>query len=273
MSDLNADPSNYPPGPDYTTIQASIDYADGLSAGFTGQPFYVYRLNSSASGNVVQSSTQILSNFPISRKRLKMGDDSLETDVAQGTYWYKLIADLSTLQVGDICIMNDPVYGLGSTQVAPAGNALAQFVGFAIAEHAPLKAKIGGRLNCYVSIFRPASSPDSSGYEDQTQHGALPLLLTNGQFVLGTSGQQPALIPAGFMPAVRDRGNMYPDQSNNVGTTVWKVYLPPLPGFNLKETDIIATTAGDQYRIINPYRQEAGTIGYQLICMKVKLET
>ena len=54
----------------------------------------------------------------------------------QGILWYDIIADMSPFKVGDVFVLNDPVYGQGSSSVNFSSD---EFKGFSLSDHSPEK--------------------------------------------------------------------------------------------------------------------------------------
>lgn len=185
---------------------------------------------------------------------------SLEAEKQQGIMWYEIVADMSPYKVGDIFVLNDPVYGQGSTSVNFANT---DFVGFALASHAPIKKVLGGRLNCEVTIFRPSTGP-VDGQWDKTKTNALPVVLNNSVYGLEANGATATKIPAGLMSVGRSYGDrnfsQVPADQRKSG---WELYLPALNGFSAREGDHVIGPDGARYIVIIPYTQKVGTTGSQ----------
>lgn len=247
---------------DYASIQERIDHGRGVGANHIGQPYSVYRISSTSSGDVISASNLIQENFNAYRREFEDEDGSLETSFKISTYWYELMADASTLLVGDILIQTDNVYGAGSTLVNYATD---QFDGVCMVNHAPLKKIIGARLDRNATFYRPATVPLPSGDMDSTLNSASPLVLSNGTFSFGTAGQTASKIPVGFMPDMKETGRIFTQTPNMIGNTNWICYVIPLPGVVLREGDRMVTDRGSRYVVVNPYRQEAGVVGSQFV--------
>jgi hypothetical protein len=248
---------------DYAGIQNKLNYGRGKEAKVLGPPFNVYRLNSSSTGAVIAPSNKIATNISARRKKLKTGDASFETDIGPGTYWYEIIADLTQFRVGDVFVLNDPVYGAGFTSV---GFDTLEFEAFAMAGERPTTKAVAGRIDRNITVFRPNFGPDSGGYGKQTLDNDFPIVLNTGTFSLGAVGDTPAQIPAGFMALARPSGGpMFPETPNMTEHTQWRCYVPPLPGFTFREGDRIIAPDESRYVVVHPYRQEAGLVGSQLL--------
>lgn len=243
----------------YAFVQRQIDFGRGEAANKLGQPGSIYRLNGSSSGDLIAVENQIYQNFPIFRKVLH-SDPGLETTTMMEAMFYNLIADLTTLIVGDIWIQTDPFYGKGATL---ADFYTSQFDGICIGSHGPAKKAFGARLDRFVTAYRPTGEPDSNGYYNTTLPAAQPVILVNGQYSLGQVGDVPTRIPVGFM--VRSRMFGKPQFSPGIpGITrfnEWYVYVPPLPGFIFRQGDRIMSYEGTRFTVINPWHQEAGFVG------------
>lgn len=248
---------------DYVTIQQKLDYGRGKEAQVLGPPYDVYRMNSQDSdGNVLISANQIATSVKV-RCKVAYGASirtSLESEKNQGIIWYEICADMSPFLVGDIFVLNDPVYGQGYSSVNFETD---EFKGFALADHSPMKKSLGGRLNCTVQILRPSLLPNSSGQWDRATN-FLPVTLTAGVFELGQVNTIPANIPAGLVALGRSYGSQafmhVPAEQRKSG---WELYMPALNGFNIREGDRIIGTDGAKYIVIIPYTQYVGTTGAQ----------
>ena len=266
---ITGDLASVPSGTDYTTLQSLADFGSGVGAQIIGQPYNIFRI--SQSGDVLQPGNQIFANYPVQRQKLTATDSQgLETSTTQKTFFFSILGDFSNSIVGDCFILNDPVYGVGAT-IVPFPTL--QFIGFFLAIHPVLQKPIGARIDRLVQIYRPAILPDINGYMNTTLQGASPLMLINGLSQLGTPLQSASFIPAGFQPNRRGTGQITEKYTSDIPQhTNWSICLPPLPVasdlgsfFSIREGDIIVSEEGDRYRVIDPYRQDVGSIGYQLI--------
>lgn len=248
---------------DYIKLQYLQNKGWGKGAAHVGQPFSAYRVGASSSGNVIQAGNQLTAALPVYRTKLKPGDPAFETDNTQGTYWFSIEANLTGYQVGDVFVLNDSVYGAGYTSVNYETN---EFEAFCLAGLRPGYTAIGARIDRNITVLRPNDSPDSTGYFKATLDNALPVVLNNGQFSIGDVGAKAAQIPAGFMPIPRPHGGAIFDATPNIPPhTLWRMYVIPLPGFTFREGDRIVGPDESRYVVLNPYRQEAGLVGSQLI--------
>jgi hypothetical protein len=229
-----------------------------------GVPMDLYRLNDSSVGNVIQDSNYLLS-LPVDREPMKRGDPAYESSSRTDVFWFDVMLNGNVTQLGDILVLNDPYYG--TNYVATPGTD--EFVGFCMAAESPIKNYLAARLNFYGQIFRPQVVPNASGYWDQTVTQELPLLLVDGNFVLGQLGQTASLVPMGSMP-FRNRGEIYSAETANMPQKEQRfLYVPPLPGFELLAGDRILTESGSHYVLQSNYHQGVGTVGYQFLIEKL----
>jgi hypothetical protein len=248
----------------YNDIQKLIDMGKGFAAQELGPPYNVFRLQSQdENGNTLIASNQIATSFPVLAK-LAYGASvrtSFESERQQGVLWYEIIADMTNFLIGDIFVLNDPVYGQGYSSVNFETN---QFKGFALADHSPIKKTLGGRLDQCVQIFRLGNGVDSKGRADRTVGSGTPVVLNDGCFSLGTLGSTPAQIPGGLVATGKSYGDrQYDSMPGESRKSGWEVYLPALRGFTVMAGDRIQAADGTRYVVIVPYTQFVGTSGSQ----------
>lgn len=194
-----------------------------------------------------------------------------------GTIWYNILGNIEAFLLGDVFVCTDAAYqpnvsyGAGATLLPGS----LQFNAMALAWHMPVKEPVAGRLERRVGIYRPnpnpsalAGSGDGSTYFKETKDNDLPLVLTSGTFAFGSAGGQASWVPAGFGSTERPAAKLlFPPNNNTPGMTPairYYAYIPPLPGYTPVEGDALVDEEGSRYLVINPYRQEAGVVGYQL---------
>lgn len=247
----------------YDEIQDLIDEGRQLAAEELGPPHDVYRfLNPDINGNVLIAGNKIASLISIYTKIGYGGGirTSFEAEKQQGIIWYEIIADMSPFRLGDVFILNDPVYGAGYSSVNFPTN---EFKGFALADHSPIKKALGGRLNCTVTIFRPSVGPNSNMQWDKNKDWLDPLVLANGAWGLGVRGATPTKVPAGLTAMGRTYGDkMFSSPAAKRGSG-WELYVPALKGFDAQEGDKIVGPDGARYTLIIPYTQKVGATGSQ----------
>jgi hypothetical protein len=247
----------------YIDIQRAIDRGRGAAAQVLGEPSNVFRLVAGANGNYLDSTNKIASPNIFFRgcsaKDIRAG---LESDSRLGTFWFEMIGDMSSFQLGDIFLINDPVYGSGSTLVPWTTT---EFRAICFAQHAPVKKSFGARLNTTIQVRRLTNAAAQNGgkYWQAGQNDGSPVCLVNGQFVLvaGT----PSNIPCGLIATGRTYGEKsFNDDPTNLHKSAWYCYVPPLQGFNFREDDRVIAADGAIYRVLIPYQQQAGAVGSQL---------
>ncbi len=248
----------------YDQIQDLIDMGNGFAAAELGQPYDVYRMvQSDDAGNVLIPINRIASSVKFFTKIAYGGGvrESLETEKNQGVLWYRLIGDLRPFLVGDIFILNDPVYGRGSSSV---NFFTKEYKGFALADHSPIKKSLGGRLNCTVNVLRPSAVPNASGQWDKTRQDAQPVVLSDSVFSLGDVGETPCQLPAGLIAMGRSYGERgFTQVPGEQRKSSWELYMPALNGFNIREGDRIIGPDGARYIVVIPYSQHVGATGSQ----------
>ena len=246
----------------YDDIQDQIDQGRQQAADELGPPHNVYRLNSmDGQGRILIPANKVATvnvyTKIASGTQLK---PALETEKFQGIIWYDVTADMSPFKVGDVFVLNDPVYGQGAAAV---NFPTMEFKGFALADHSPIKKAIAGRLNCTVKILRASAQPNASGQWDKTSDDAKPLILSAGTFSWGNVGAVAAQIPAGLV-ALRSAGDRaFTNVPGEQRKSNWAIYLPALKGFKVREGDKVIGPDGARYIVLVPYSQEVGATGNQ----------
>lgn len=249
--------------PDYVDLQGYFETGRGKAAEIFGVPADIYRLNDSSSGSYLDIENKIATATDLyfkgaTAKELK---SDLETDVRLGSSWYVLIADLSLYQVGDIFLIQDPVFGAGHTAVPWQTS---QYRGFALAQHGETKKSFAARLNTTVKISRPECDPDTGNYFPSGTGGDQ-VLLSNGQFTFGSTTDEGTAIPVGLYASGRTYGSKtFSDVPSDQPKSSWFCYVPPLQGFSFREGDQLTAADGAIYRVLIPYSQDVGACGSQL---------
>ena len=242
---------------------AHIDRGRGIAAQHLGVPFDVYRLNYNSAQNYLDNANLIWSNYNVFRRQKEL-PGVIEGTKVKSLIW-DVIADMSPFLLGDIFIQVDPVYGVGSTQVRFPSN---QILSFCLAMHAPVKKAVGVFLDRVGRVYRPIAGTDASGYLSGDFSNSQPLQLTLGQFTLGTTGSTPTLIPMGVNVSERWRGDIYKGVPATTGIAVWYLYLPPLPGFTIKEGDWVQEPDGALYLVQAPLEEQTGFVGNMMACTR-----
>lgn len=262
----------------YASIQAKIDRGKGKAAQRLGQPFSAYRLTPQSNGDYPTAWATVAENFPIFRRRLR-SERELEAAIANAAMFYDIIGDMTAFLLGDVFVQTDPPYaagvsyGTGATQVdlESPGEKGAQFNGFALSWHPPVRKAAGGRLDRRCRIFRannaPRTLPDMSTYWQTTHPGDLAFVLVNGVMQLAQPGIAGSLVPCGFTSAYRPYGPLPFKPSPPGMTRPFHLfgYLPPLPGYEPREGDALITEDDQRFVIVEPFWQAAGVVGYQLV--------
>jgi hypothetical protein len=248
-------------------IQRHIDRGRGKAALRLGMPHSVYRLQNNTSVNYLDPANIVALNVPIfwhmgvvvkDYEGPKLGPLSME-----------VIGDFTNYEIGDVFIRTDPYYGQGSTTVPWDQD---EFLGFALASHAPVHKTLGGWLNHYAMIYRPEGAPDANGYYSTDTSSSQPLALVNGIFTFEAPGSLPAFIPSGWTSHERLYGMMFSGVPTSTPMSRWLAYLPVLPGYVPREGDRIQFQDGSSYVVIHPYAQNTGFVGSQIICDRVGVD-
>ncbi len=253
----------------YQHIQRRIDFGRGRAAEHLGQPFSVYRVQANSATNYLDAENLVAANFPVFyRQRAANGFGGSFEGGMPGVPLWDIVANMDGFIVGDVFVQTDAAvptgYGPGATLV---NYPTIELEGFCFGFHGPVKKSIGARVERLAQIYRPAQTPTTSnGYFDLSLDLMRPVLLQNGNFVLGTNGQSgAALIPVGWEPPSarlgRDLFEQIPDATK---LSMYVLYLPPTAGFTLKEADRIQFQDGSRYVVDKPYEQQSGFVGTRI---------
>lgn len=265
---------------DYATIQAKIDRGKGKAARKLGQPFNVFRIETESTGDFPEAWSEIAHSIPVFRRML-VGQGKIETAIKNATLFYDIIGDMSDFVLGDVFRQDDPPYvpgvsyGAGATKIAGA----MEFNAFGFAWHPPVRLAIGGRIDRRCMIYRPSLDPkpllDGTPYWKSLHDGDRPLILKDGHFSFGGAGARGSFVPVGLSSAYRPYGKeaYEPAPPGMLRPSHWFAYLPPLPGYHPVEGDALITEDDARYVIVEPYFQEAGVVGSQLMLDRTGAET
>lgn len=251
----------------YVHAQNLIDKGRGKAALRLGQPYDVYRLQPNAAQNFLDPVNRIATGVLI----LRRPDRSLAN--VEGTLLtlvpWETVGDFRNWLVGDVFLQNDEIFGEGYTLVDYSS---LEFDAFCLAFHGPVKKTMGARLDRTCRIIRPLETgTDPNGYLSGDISKGAPLKLANGKFVFGSQSEaitDGALIPVGFASHTRARGDILSEIPSTTGVAIFMLYLPPLPGYTVREGDRIEAGDGSRYVVQNPYEQEAGMAGSQITCTR-----
>lgn len=242
-------------------IQAAIDKGRGAAAAKTGQTYNVYRLTGTSTGQQVQPSNLVYTNFKASFKRISSLEDT-EANMIIKVPIFRGLCDMSKLQIGDVLVENG-FRGDGSA--------------FTVAYERPLRQYVFMHTPLPVTITRPENNPNKvdSGivpYSGMMKRFEMNLVLNNGMYSFASTGT-PAAVYIGLQ-AHESRGDL-PSPNLRLATDVkrqrWDVYTPVLLGVQLMEMDIVNAANGDRYYIQTPFSQTIGLQGWQLITEKLRV--
>jgi hypothetical protein len=260
----------------FAQFQRLIDKQLGAFGNRIGQPFSVYRLTPSSTGDFPTGWALVTSQAHAHRNRVRSQDAEVSM-TSERTVWYEVIADMSPFWLGDVFLATDspffPGVAYGDRATGLAGTI--ELNGFALAWHAPIRPPLAARIDHRCRIYRPNLTPevfpDNSSQWRSTREWDTPLVLNNGVYSWGAASSSPAsLVPCGFGTSDRQtRGeDMAPDPPGMLPVPRYYVYLPPLPGYTAAEGDAIITEDDARYAVIAPYRQETGVVGHQLMVQR-----
>lgn len=264
----------------YALIQHKIDLGLRHCAAKLGWTHDAYRIESSSTGDFPTGWTQLGTGILLFRRKSQnLSNVQLESAViSDGTFWYDMLFDAEPYLLGDVFVSTDPAYV--AAQSYGAGATIIQGTTFqmnavAMAWHRPVMKPIGARIDRRCQIYRPAGTPytmyDGTLRWSMTENDGLPLQLTNGAYAFGSMGETASYVPIGMGSRDRpSRGkNFQPPTPGVTGSTYWYGYIPYLPGYEPTEGDMVRTEDGARYFIFNPYEQEAGVVGSQLLLERV----
>jgi hypothetical protein len=252
----------------YVGLTRHVWAGRGHAARAVGVPYNVYRITSASNGNYIDTSNKISTDFYVLAKVHK--DGTYETPLDMKTMFFNFVGDTTTFDIGDVFILNDPVYGTGDQVVDFPTQ---QFRGMCLAYNPPIsKLAVAARVDRLAQIYRPAPGIDSTGYWSQATDNALPLIMNAGQFDFSAApGAVATMIPVGLVPFPRPSGGAQfkPDLPGTLEFPSFFIYTPPLEGVHLREGDRIVDQSGARYVVMVPWIQEAAISGNQLGCRRV----
>jgi hypothetical protein len=266
----------------FAQIQRKIDHGLGIAARHLGQPYSVYRCESASSGDFPSGWTELTMGFPV--YRLRRAGSRLEVAISNSALLYDIFADMGDYLLGDVFVCTDAAfqngvsYGPGATSVTGT----LELNAFSLAWHMPafgdFKAgpNTGARLTHLARIFRPSTSPktvnDGSQYWKSTHDNDSALTLMSGAFSFAAAPATGSIVPVGFGSAFRPSGEkpFSPSVPGMLPPARYYCYVPPLPGpgYEPREGDAIITIDNQRYVVIEPYRQETGVSGAQMLCYR-----
>jgi hypothetical protein len=245
---------------DYRFVQKLSNFGRGLAGEFVGQPFTVYRLNASSTGDVLVPGNVVLTDLGIKvTHQRKM--DSIENDVLKANTFEFLVSS-DVVKIGDVLVQGDTEYGSDSR--------------YAIISNRPLKPVMAARVeaNCYIK--RPWAAHTGDDYNGSTTASELPYVLNNGAFSIGQTADTPAVIPCGIT-SIAQLKNMKPERLPlDVTTSWWYIYVPYMTGLQrIRENDVVYHLNGTdddvpiRYRVHIPLISDAGSAGQFLVCERL----
>lgn len=247
--------------PEWYEIAEKEQYGRGKEAEVLGQPWTVYRIGGTSSGNFLDAGQQYLDGVPcffkVNTSALKQ---SILAEKIPGVILYELSVDTLQfgLKVGDIFIQNDPVFGQGYTSVDWDTDDLN---GFVLAQNAPNKLTVGVRLNTLCKVLRQNTDPVNDEW-GPTSDKCSYLTLSSGVWSFATPKDAAAQIPLGLFPVARPYGDKtFLDTPAMLRKSGWAGYLPPIKGIRLKEGDRIHLLDDQRFVVVFASLQETGLAG------------
>lgn len=282
--EIGTEPRVFPFLRQYASIQRIIDTGRGYAANVLGQPGTVYRLGESTTGDFMQPSSVVLTNYPAIRKVMR-GGLAMESHEDMGLVYYNIVSDLNYMLSGDVWYQTDPYYGEGDTLVDYTTE---EFVGFCLANHPVAKQAVAVQVHRFAHIFRPQAGVDPNGYAQTYQQDAYGLGISGGTAVfIAPSGMSVntltedniiaggalAWIPIGLQPVSRAKGaQLRPYVPGLTDQTEYFCYTPPIPGYEPVEGDIYQTLNGSRYVVEIPWHLESGIVGNSMLLRRVNAQ-
>lgn len=244
---------------DYSFVQDLVNFGKELAADIVGQPFVVYRLNSTSDGDVIANENVVNSDLRIKlthgRPISQIENEYLHTNL------FRCLVSSDAVEIGDILAQNDPIYG--------------QNTNYCVASFRPQKETMAVRVESMCRLYRPQSNKEKS-YGGRTLETDMPFVVLNGAVSIGDPETDTAsIIPCGVQN-IGQMKNFKPEKlPMGVITSWWYIYVPPFSGIErMRENDIIEVlgNAGDprvRYRINQPYFSAAGTAGQFALCERL----
>jgi len=227
-------------------IDSKIQYGRGKAASVLGQPYDVYRLTPNTQ-NSMMATQPYYGNFPIrfrrTSKKIAIEDQTFELLVFVG------LCDNLKLKIGDL--------------VQEVGYEAEEANIFTFVQARPTRESLFIRCECASFITRPYPSAGAAnqlppsgpvevfgwgGYQKATEQI---LTLVNGQYGFTSDpGSTPAAaVQVGLQQMSHIRDSNAPKFPTTAFRERFQMYIPPTPGEELNELDIVNSGNGDRYQI------------------------
>lgn len=251
---------------DWANIHRKMSYGAGKEAKVLGPPWDVFRVGAGAVGNFFDIEQKIASNINASYDVMSAAvRHSLEGEKAPSIIYYEIKCDMigQGVKVGDVFLSADQTFQIGCNKVTFETT---DVNAFCFCQGSPGKPFLAVRINKLARVFRQSSNSSAENDNDAWAPGldnVLPVILASGRFYLApTIGMEGTVIPVGLFPVPRPYGDKsLTSTPGAVRKSGWACYVPPLPGFHLKEGDRLQTVDGANYYVIFPSYQETGAVG------------
>jgi hypothetical protein len=246
-----------------------VQLGNGIAADIYGQTYDVYRITPKTSGSQIAGAPVIRAlTMSLERTTSKRILESSLFDLIS----YIGTVDNRRLALGDLCVENG--------YESPGG-------AYCFAQRRPFVGEsIFVRCESPSAIERPY--PTAGGVEEQptsgwtapadyaaeTMEGRMRLVLVNGlyEFVAASDplAITPASVPIGLAPEKRVRDGHKPALPTTLPRTFFQCYIPPLPGVQIVEHDVIKTLNADQFEVQEIFNTEpVGLVGTFALIEKI----
>jgi len=245
-------------------INSKVQYGRGKAANVLGQPYDIYRNVLGKTNNSLMAYPPTYGNFPIrfrrTSKKIAIEDQTFELLVFVG------MCDNRKLVLGDL--------------VQEVGYEAQEENVFTFVQARPTRESLFIRCECPSFITRPyptagaaSQLPQSGpvevvgwgGYQKDTEQV---LTLVNGRygFESATANLEAAAVQVGLQQMSHIRDSNDPKLPTRAFRERFQIYIPPTPGEELNELDIVNAGNGDRYQIATILQTpDAGVAGWIMI--------
>lgn len=245
-------------------VDSKIQYGRGRAAQVLGQPCNVYRNRKGITNNSLMAKSPFYSNFPIRFRRITQ-KFAIEDQIFDMLCFVGLCDNLK-LKLGDL--IQETGYKADAANI------------YTFVQARPTRESLFIRCESCSFITRPYPTagaaeqlpavgpkviPGWGGFQKATEQI---LVLVNGRygFKSDPGGLPPAVVQVGIQQTTHLRDAHDPDFPTRAFRERFMLYIPPTPGEELNELDIINAGNGDRYQIGTILQTpDAGIAGWMVI--------